>query len=106
MRAPWGSCGARLGGELEVDLLERGTRDLEPLEPLAARDRVAREAVEELCGVVGLVLDAAPAGEIRDAVARASGAELVGRAVGDDPALLDDRDAVGQLLGLVQVVGG
>ncbi|MDH6626516.1 hypothetical protein M2271_004333 [Streptomyces sp. LBL] len=32
--------------------------------------------------------------------------ELVRRAVGDDPAGVDDRDPVGELVGLLQVLGG
>jgi hypothetical protein len=32
--------------------------------------------------------------------------ELLGGALGDDPALIEDRDPVGELIGLVQVLGG
>jgi hypothetical protein len=34
------------------------------------------------------------------------GLELPGGALGDDPAVVDDGDPVGQLVGLVQVLGG
>ena len=97
---------AVLGGQLEVDVLERRPRDLEPLEPLAAGERVAGQAVQQLGRVVGLELHAAAVGQVGDAVARAAGAELGGRALGHDPAVLDDRHAVGQRLGLLEVVGG
>src|SRR5215217_9734599 len=91
-RAPSDSRGVRLGRQLEVDLLERGTGDLEPVEPLPAGDGVAGEPVEQLRRVVGLMLHAARVGEVRHAIARAAWAELVRRALRDDPALLDDRD--------------
>ena len=42
-------------------------------------------------------LEAGPAG---------AGLELPRRPVGDDPAVVDDHDAVGQLVGLVEVLGG
>src|SRR5215210_1307982 len=106
MRAPWSSCRVRLGGELEVDLLERRPRDLEALEPLAATDRVAGEAVEQLGGIVGLVLDPAAAGQVGHPIARAARAELVRRTLGDDPPLLHDRHAIRKLLCLVEVMRG
>src|SRR3954471_23650328 len=46
-----------IGGQLQVDLLERRARDLEPLEPLAARQRLARQLVQQRRRVVGDVLD-------------------------------------------------
>ena len=41
-----------------------------------------------------------------DAVAADAGLELGGRALGDDPSGVDDDDAVGELVGLVEVLGG
>jgi len=41
-----------------------------------------------------------------DPVAAQLGLELVGRPLGDHPAVVDHRDPVGQLVGLVQVLGG
>src|SRR5581483_5119125 len=42
--------------------------------------------------------------DLDDVVAR-SGLELVGGPVGDDPAVVDDHDAAGQVVGLVEVLG-
>ena len=41
-----------------------------------------------------------------DPVAADAGLELGGRALGDDPSGVDDDDAVGELVGLVEVLGG
>src|SRR4051812_34136811 len=96
----------RLGRQLEVDVLERRARDGQVAQPLAARERRARELVQKRGRVLGLARDdlavlVAPG----DAVARRAGAERGGRALGDEAPLLDDRDAVAQRLRLVEVVG-
>src|SRR3954468_16911018 len=46
-----------IGGQLQVDVLQRRPRDLELLEPLAARDRLAGELVQHARRVVGDQLD-------------------------------------------------
>ena len=78
----------RLGGQLEVDLLERGPRDLEALEPLAARERVARQPVQQRrSGRRSGARTRLPSRQVRDAVARELPApSSVRRALGDDPA--------------------
>src|SRR3954453_22256667 len=102
-----GALGHGLGGELEVDVLECRARDREVLEPFAAGERGARELVQERGRVLGLAR-----GELaglvapRDAVARRPRAERGRRPLGDDPPLLDDRDAVAQGLRPVEVVRG
>src|SRR5690242_13787096 len=100
-----GPLGDGLGGQLEVDVLERRARDRQVPERLAPCERGARELVQQRGRVLGLAR-----GEVaglvapRDAVARRPGAERGGRALRDDPPLLDDRDAVAQRLRLVEVV--
>src|SRR4051794_12369833 len=94
-----------LGRQLEVDVLERRPRHGQVLEPLAARQRLAGHAVEQLRRVVGLHLHAAPVLVPGHAVGGAARGQLARRAGGDDQAVLDDRDAIGQLLRLVEVVG-
>ncbi len=54
-------------------------------------------------GQGGEVLD--PAGVDLDDVAAAQRLQLVGRAVGDDPAVVDDHDLVGELVGLLAGTG-
>src|SRR4051794_8908459 len=80
--APSGIDGLRLllGGELEVDVLERRPRDREIAQLLAAGQRRAGQLVQQRGRILGLafldlVLLVAP----RDAVARGAGAELAGR---------------------------
>src|SRR4051795_7104456 len=100
-----GALGHGLGGQLEIDVLERRAVHREVLEPLAAGERGARELVQERRRVLGLAR-----GELaglvapRDPVARRPRAERGRRSLGDDPPLLDDRDAVAQGLRLVEVV--
>ena len=65
------------------------------------------QPVQQVGRVVGLVLDAAAvARRRRRGSATLRGPRLAGRALGDDHAVLDDRDAVGERLRLVEVVGG
>src|SRR4051794_35926107 len=47
--------------QLQVDLLQRRARDLEPVELLAARERLAGQLVQQPRRVVGHVLDELPA---------------------------------------------
>src|SRR4051794_12064555 len=94
--------------QLQVDLLQRGPRDRELVEALAARQRLAGQLVQQRGGVVGHVLDDLARGV---AVAHARTprglrAELARRPLGEDAPALDDRDAVGELLRLVEVVRG
>src|SRR3954452_4831068 len=97
--------GLGLGGQLEVDVLERRARHRQVAQRLAARERRARELVQQRGRVLGLARDdlarlVAP----RHAVARGARAERGRRPLGDEPPLLDDRDAVAERLGLVEVV--
>ncbi len=83
----------------------RRARDAQVLERLAARERLGGELVQQRRRVLGeALLERAVAGAPGDAVAR--GAERVRRALGEDQAVLEDRDAVGERLRLVQVVRG
>src|SRR3954470_5301114 len=95
-------------GQLQIDLLERRARDLEVLQMLAAGQRLAGELVQQRRRVVRDVLEGLPA---RVAVGDAHPpgrvhAQLARRSLGEDAAALDDRDAVGQRLRLVEVVRG
>ena len=95
----------RLGRQLEVDVLERRAGDGEVAQPVAARERRARELVQQGGRVVGLArLERAVLVAPRHAVARRAGPERGGRPLGDEPPLLDDRDAVAERLRLVEVV--
>src|SRR3954451_21153550 len=95
-----------IGGQLQVDVLQRRPRDLEVLEGLAAGQRLAGELVERARRVVGDELGGL-AGRVAvgDAHAlRGVNTELARRALGQDLAALDDRHAVGERLRLVEVV--
>src|SRR2546425_462984 len=85
--------GGHRGGELEVDVLERGPRHRQVLEPLAALEGLAGQPVEQLGRVVGVELDPPAVDVVGDAVARAVGGQLARRALGHDQPVLDDRDA-------------
>ena len=74
------------------------------LEPLAARQRRAGQLVQQRRRVVGLALVRPAAERARRRGSATRRAELARRALGEDPAVLDDRDAVGQRLRLVEVV--
>src|SRR6478672_7608958 len=81
----------RLGRQLEVDVLERRAGDREIVQPVAARERRARELVQEGGRVVGLArLDRAVLVAPRHAVARRAGAERRRGPLRDEPPLLDD----------------
>src|SRR5947209_6286964 len=97
-----------IGGELQVDLLQRRADDLEVLQPLAARQRLAGQLVQEPRRVVGDVLDELARGiaVAHPHAPRRLRAQLARRALGEDAPALDDRHAVGELLGLVEVVRG
>src|SRR4051794_22988724 len=97
--------GLGLGGQLEVDVLERRARHREVPQRLAAGERRTRQLVEQRGRVLGLAgRDLAGLVAPRHAVAGRAGAERGGRALGDEPPLLDDRHAIAQGLGLVEVV--
>src|SRR3954454_2863093 len=94
--------GGRLGRQLEVDVLERRAGHGQVAQRLAARERRARELVQQRGRLLGLARDdlaglVAP----RDAIARRARAERGRRPLGDEPPLLDDRDAVAERLRLV-----
>src|SRR5437763_6441992 len=95
-------------GQLEVDVLQRGPCDGQLAQALAARQRRRGELVEQRRRVVGLaLLDGAGAVAPGHAVAaRVARAELAGRPLGEDATVLDDRHAVGERLGLLEVVRG
>src|SRR4051794_4844501 len=97
-----------IGRQLQVDLLQRGPRDVQLLQLLAAVQRLARELVQDARRVVGHGLDelARPVAVGDPHPARGLDAQLARRADGEDPPLLDDRHPVGELLGLVEVVRG
>ena len=60
-------------GQLQVDVLERGPPDGQLLQPLAARERLGGQLVQQRGGVVGLALDELPVGAaVGDAVVRAA----------------------------------
>src|SRR5262245_40822164 len=95
-----------LGGQLEVDVLEGGATDAQLLESLAAGKRFGGEPGEQRGWVLGLALvKLATAVAPGDAVVRGADAELARRADREHAAVLDDRDAVGELLRLVEIVG-
>src|SRR4051795_11901369 len=73
---PLGRC---LVGQLEIDLFERGTADGEPAYALAARQRLAGQAVQQLGWVLRLDLHAAAVVVVADAVRVAARAQRGGR---------------------------
>src|SRR4051812_5025677 len=86
-----------IGRQLQVDLLQRGPRDVELLELLAAGQRLARELVQEPGRVVGDVLDELARGRVAIGDPHPTGrldAQLARRAYRQDPPLLDDRHPV------------
>src|SRR4051794_11125332 len=96
----------RLGGQLEVDVLQRRTGDRQLAHGLAASQRRGRQLVHEPRRVVDL-----PRLQLALLVAprharprRRARAELRGGADGEDAPVLDDRHAVGERLRLVEVV--
>src|SRR3954452_16262528 len=94
------------GGDLQVDVLERGAADGQALESPALGQRLGRELVEQLRRVVRLALDeAAVHVAVGDEVAVAAPERPRG-ALDDDSPRAHDGHAVGQGLGLVEVVGG
>src|SRR4051794_24093740 len=93
-------------GDLQVDVLEGGPAHGQALEPPALGQRLGGQFVQERRGVVGLALDeAAVHVAVGDEVAVAA-PQRARRALDDDPPRAHDGHAVGQGLGLVEVVGG
>src|SRR4051794_27946051 len=101
-----GLCVLGTGGDLQVDVLERGAADGQALEPPPVGQRLGRELVEQRRGVVRLALDqAAVHVAVGDEIAVAA-PERPGGALDDDAPRAHDGHAVGQGLGLVEVMGG
>src|SRR3954452_985852 len=77
--------GHGLGGQLEVDVLQRRACHRQVAQPLAARQRGAGQLVQQRGWIVGLArLDRARLGRAPgDGVARRGRAQLGGRALGD-----------------------
>src|SRR2546421_5975952 len=66
-----------IGGQLQVELLERRAAHGEVLQALAARERLAGQRVQQPRGVVGLALDQLAAGTaVGDAIVRPPPAQL------------------------------
>src|SRR6185312_16935415 len=94
-----------IGGQLQVDVLERGPPDGQLLELAALGQRGGRDLREQCRRVLRFVLDEPARGvAVGDAVAARADAQVARRADREHAAVLDDRDAVGELLGLVEVV--
>src|SRR3954454_8233603 len=96
-----------IGGQLQVDVLQRRAGDLDLVEALAAGQRLAGQLVQGARRVVGDRLDQLAAG-VAVGDAHPPGrvdAQLARWALGQDAPALDDRHAVGQRLRLVEVVG-
>src|SRR3954466_4618622 len=96
----------RSRGQLEVDLFEARAAHRQVLQALPARERRRRQLRQPRGRVVGDLLVRLPVGVAGgDPVARrVLAAEVARRAFGEDPPVLDDRDAVGERLRLVEVV--
>ena len=94
------------GGQLEVDVLEARRRDAQVVQPLAARERRAGELVQQRAS--GPRSRARAASRRRRARRRGSAASAAPSSPGAPSAriapVLDDRDAVGERLRLVEVV--
>src|SRR5664280_3163116 len=107
-------------GQLEVDVLQRRTKDAQAVQTEGVFQRPAGQLVKrtgqilwrELHGAVARATSAQPWGR-RDAVGQGEANRGGGgiapsksgrRTFGDDPAFGNDRDAVGELLCLVHVV--
>src|SRR5438105_5131984 len=92
--------------EREVDLLETGPADLQPVELLAALDRRLRQLVENARRLIGLDHDELSVSPVADLSCGRAPDQLLHRAGGHDQAFAEDGDAVGELLDLVQVMRG
>src|SRR5829696_1495323 len=103
----WEAAPSAIGRQLQVDVLERRPCHAQALEALARRECSRRQLVQQRRRVVRLALvEQSRAVAPGDAVAHraVAAAELGRRSLGEDPPVLDDRDAVGERLRLVQVV--
>src|SRR5438094_8163579 len=90
-----------IGGQLQIDLLECRSADRQVAEPLAARERLGGQLVQQRRRVVGHALDQLAARvAVADSVVSAAGAQLAGRPDRERAPILDDRDAVGERLRL------
>src|ERR1019366_2003361 len=96
-----------IGRQLQIDVLERGARHRELLQALAALERLPGQLVQQPRRVIGLELhELAVAGAVGHAIVRRAHAELARRADRQDAPVLDDRHAVGERLGLLEIMGG
>jgi hypothetical protein len=87
----------------EVGVLQARAPDLEVVDVVVLRQQLP----DERDRVRGRLLEPFPVAAPRDPrLARGAAGQLVRAAVGDDPAGREDQDPVGELLRLVQVVGG
>src|SRR5580658_10360966 len=96
--------------QLQVDVLECGARHGELLQPFTVRQRLAGQPLQERGGILGVVLDqlagGVAVGDLVSSLALGSRAEdqLTWRPDRQHPAILDDRDTVGEFLGLLEVM--
>src|SRR5581483_774709 len=88
----------------EVDLLERRTPNLQTLELDALRHRVAGQLVEDARRLASPHEDVLAVPPVPDLDLQLGRRQLARRTDADDAAVAHHRDAVGELLGLVEVV--
>src|SRR3954471_18579419 len=95
---------ASFGRQLEVDVFERGPAHLEGVELLATRDRVGGQLVEPARRVGGALDDLLAAAPVADLGLDMAAGQVGGRPLTHDLAFAEDRDAVCELLRLVEVM--
>src|SRR4051812_2996802 len=95
---------ASFGRQLEIDVFERGPAHLERVELLATRDRVGGQLVEPARRVVGALDDLLTVAAVADLGLDMAAGQVGGRPLTHDLAFAEDRDAVRELLRLVEVM--
>ena len=90
--------------ELEVDVLQRWSSDLEVLELPSGRQRLRRQLVEHSGRLARLDHDEFVVSPVPDLRETRLADQLGGRALAHDHAVAQHRDAIRELLGLVEVV--
>src|ERR1700676_870225 len=96
-----------IGGQFQIDVLERGAPHAHLLQALTTRESLAGQLVQQGGRVLRLALDELAGGvSVGDAVVRRSDPEIARLSDREHTAVLDDCHAVGQLLRLVEVVRG